>query len=61
MPSNLTHVSFPSIENFHNIVKSTEMFLAIEPPLVWPYRGYVGSLERGTVKYRGLLRTMIIG
>jgi hypothetical protein len=52
----LQFIGFPSIEGFHNVVKSTAGFLAIEPPLEWPYQGYIGPLRRGTATYRGKIK-----
>lgn len=54
----LTFVSFPSIEGFHNVIRSSAKFLEVtEPaPLQWPYLGYNGSTPRGQATYRGKIK-----
>ena len=52
----LPFIGFPSIESFHNVVKSTAAFLAVDPPLAWPYQGYAGPLKRGMANYRGKIK-----
>lgn len=56
--STLSFVSFPSIEGFHNVIKSAERFFEITDPepLQWPYRGYTGPLPRGHANYRGKIK-----
>lgn len=52
----LAFEGFPSIEGFHNVIKSAERFMSVEPALEWPYKGYVGPLARGEANYRGKIK-----
>lgn len=53
----MNFIPFPSIEGLHNVVKSTANFLAVDPPLQWPYKDYAGpQLQHGSIKYRGKIK-----